>query len=87
MRKLGERVRAACKELATASCEHNVVVVSHVSPIKAAVAWSLGLGDELAWRLFVAPGSISRIDVRDGRTVLQSFDETAHLDVGQTPAP
>ena len=39
MRGLGERVRAACNELGSASGEHNVVVVSHVSPIKAAVAW------------------------------------------------
>jgi broad specificity phosphatase PhoE len=85
--ELGERVRAACDDLAANASEESVVVVSHVSPIKAAVAWSLGGGDELAWRLFVAPGSITKIDVRDGRSVLVSFDETAHLGIEQTPAP
>jgi broad specificity phosphatase PhoE len=82
--ELGDRVRVACNDLAAAATDTSIVVVSHVSPIKAAVAWALGQGDELSWRLFVAPGSISRIDVRDGRTVLASFNETAHLDIDQT---
>jgi broad specificity phosphatase PhoE len=85
--ELGERVRSACADLAKAASNESIVVVTHVSPIKAAVAWALGAGDELAWRLFVAPGSISRVEVRDGRSVLASFNETAHLDLGQTPAP
>ena len=86
LHELGDRVRAACADLAATAHDESIVVVSHVSPIKAAVAWALGCGDELSWRLFVAPGSISKIDVRDGRSVLVSFDETAHLEMGQTPA-
>ena len=39
---LGTRVRAACDELAPDAREREVVVVSHVSPIKAAIAWALG---------------------------------------------
>lgn len=85
--ELGERVRAACADLAATAQDESVVVVTHVSPIKAAVAWAIGAGDELAWRLFVAPGSITRIDVRDGRSVLASFNETAHLAVGETSSP
>jgi broad specificity phosphatase PhoE len=85
--ELGERVRAACASLAQAASNESIVVVSHVSPIKAAVAWALGAGDELAWRLFVAPGSITRVELREGRSVLAAFNETAHLDVEQTPEP
>lgn len=85
--ELGVRVRSACDDLAADATGDSIVVVTHVSPIKAAVAWALGAGDELAWRLFVAPGSITKIDVRDGRAVLVSFDETAHLEIEQTPAP
>jgi broad specificity phosphatase PhoE len=73
---LGRRVRAACEDLATESASDDVVVVSHVSPIKAAVAWALGVGDELSWRLHVAPASITRIAVRDGWGVLTSFNWT-----------
>jgi len=77
---LGKRVRAACDELAAAPTgSGDVLVVSHVSPIKAAVAWALAVGDEVAWHLFLAPASITRIAPRGTRHSLQSFNETAHL--------
>jgi broad specificity phosphatase PhoE len=77
---LGKRVRAACDELAAAPAgTGDVLVVSHVSPIKAAVAWALAVGDEVAWHLFLAPGSITRIAPSGTRHSLQSFNETAHL--------
>ena len=73
---LGARVRTACDDLAGETAEADVVVVSHVSPIKAAVAWALGVGDELSWRLHLAPASVTRIAVRDGYGVLTSFNWT-----------
>lgn len=76
---LGRRVRAACDDLVEAARDHDVVVVSHVSPIKAAVAWALGVPDEVAWHLFLAPASITRIRLEGSRRVLQSYNETAHL--------
>ncbi len=78
-RTLGSRVREACDALASLAADSEVVVVTHVSPLKASVAWALGVGDEVAWRLYVAPASITRIGVRDGRAVLRSFNEVAHL--------
>ena len=60
---LGERVRAACGDLVADARDRDVVVVTHVSPIKAAVAWALGVGDEVAWRMWVGPASITRIGV------------------------
>jgi broad specificity phosphatase PhoE len=79
---LGGRVRDACAELAVAAAEGTVVVVSHVSPIKAAAAWALGVDDGVAWRMHLAPGSISRVAVRGGTPVLFSFNEVAHLPSG-----
>src|SRR5207237_2810577 len=55
---LGRRVRSACEDLVERATSADVVVVSHVSPIKAAVAWTLGAGDEIAWRTFVGLASI-----------------------------
>jgi broad specificity phosphatase PhoE len=72
---LGMRVRAACEELAGEAAEGDVVVVTHVSPIKAAIAWALGVGDEIAWRLFVLDGSIVRIRIDRYGPVLLSFSE------------
>lgn len=80
IRALGQRVRAACEELAEEAAEHDVVVVTHVSPVKACVAWALGVGDEVAWRLFVAPASVTRISVAPPRRSLHAFNLTAHLD-------
>jgi broad specificity phosphatase PhoE len=76
---LGRRVRSALDDLADAAVDQTIAVVSHVSPIKAGVAWALDVGDELTWRLFVAPASITRIDVTSRGTVLRSFNEVAHL--------
>lgn len=76
---LGARVREACEGLVDEASGRDVVVVSHVSPIKASVAWALGVGDETAWRMWVGPASITRIGVAGGRPSLRTFNETAHL--------
>ena len=82
----GVRVRSACEELfaggeSAEARTGDVVVVSHVSPIKAAVCWAMGLGDEGAWRLYLATASITRIAWGAGATpVLQRFNETPWQD-------
>ncbi|MDQ4098035.1 MAG: histidine phosphatase family protein, partial [Actinomycetota bacterium] len=61
------RVAAACEELAAGpSAAANVIVVTHVSPIKAAAAWALGTGPEVAWRMHVDVASLTVIAVREG---------------------
>src|SRR5438105_9634594 len=37
-------------DLAERARDNDIVVVTHVSPIKAAVAWALDVGDDIAWR-------------------------------------
>lgn len=71
---LGRRVRAACDELAPSAVDRDVVVVSHVSPIKAAVAWALGVDDLVAWRLHLSPGSVSRIAISARGPALTAFN-------------
>ena len=85
------RVAAACDELFAAdgfgarAPEGDVVVVSHVTPIKAAVAWALGMTAELSWRLHLQTASVSRIGRGNGHPVLHGFNEVApNRDV---PAP
>ena len=78
------RVAAACAELfETAGAgardpERDVVVVSHVSPIKAAVAWGLGAEEGLAWRLQLSTGSLSRIGWGAVGPVLHTYNEVPH---------
>ncbi len=77
--ELGRRVRWACDDLWAEASERDVVVVSHVSPIKAAVAWALGVGDEICWRTFLDTASITVIGPgRRGQPTLRSFNETGH---------
>ena len=72
---LGVRVRAACNELAPDAAERDVVVVSHVSPIKAAVAWALDVGDSIAWRLYVQDASVCRIAIGGSGPVVVTVNE------------
>ena len=67
-----ERVSACAAAMLERATDGLVVAVSHVSPIKAAVAWALGVGPEIAWKLRLDVASITRID--RGPTVL-TFNE------------
>jgi broad specificity phosphatase PhoE len=73
---VGRRVREACAALAADAASMDVVVVSHVSPIKAAVAWALGTGDEIAWRMYVTDAAVCRIAIEAEGPVLRSFNES-----------
>ncbi|MDA8040506.1 MAG: histidine phosphatase family protein [Actinomycetota bacterium] len=57
----------------------DVIAVSHVSPIKAAVAWALGAGPEVAWRLQLPVASLTRIAFGRDQPALSSFGEIGHL--------
>lgn len=72
---VGERVREACEALAADAAQRDVIVVSHVSPIKAAVAWAMGVGDEVAWRMFLSDAAVSRIDTRGPTPLLLAFND------------
>lgn len=73
---LDRRVRAACDELVEPASTGNVVVVSHVSPMKSAVAWSLGVDIGISWKCHLDHASICRVQFRGHRSVLRTFNET-----------
>jgi len=76
------RIAAACEELFAADGsgarrpDGDVVVVSHVTPIKAAVAWALGTAD-LYWRLHLRTASVTRIGWNRDTPILHGFNEVA----------
>jgi len=75
---VAQRVRAACESLAAEASSSDVVVVSHVSPIKAGIAWALGVADEVIWRMFLATTGVSTIVIGVDGPTLRSFNETSH---------
>ena len=74
---LDDRVRAACEDLIERSRRENVVVVTHVSPMKSAVAWALGADVGISWRSHLSQAAICRIEMRPHGPVLVSFNESA----------
>ena len=82
---LGTRVRAAYEELRAEAATSDVVVVTHVSPIKAAVACALGGGDEVAWRLHVADAAVCRVGFGRWGPLLLAFNHCYPPD-GEGPA-
>lgn len=72
------RTASFCSEML--SVDGAVVAVSHVSPIKAGVAWALDAGAAVTWHLMLDLASVTCIaDRPDGRACLVSFNETGHL--------
>jgi broad specificity phosphatase PhoE len=70
---VAERVSGFCEEWLRDENAGVIVAVSHVSPIKAGVTWTLRVSPELAWRMRLDVASLTRI----GRgPVLLSFNET-----------
>jgi probable phosphoglycerate mutase len=68
------RIASFCEEYVD---EELVVAVSHVSPIKAAVCWALGVDPHATWRMFLDLASVTRVGRRGGAPYLASFNETA----------
>lgn len=80
LRELGRRVSAALDELASTDASGaTTVIVTHVSPIKAAVCWALEVDDLVSWRLWVATASITTIQIGGGRRAVHGFNDVAHL--------
>ncbi|MEI6710551.1 MAG: histidine phosphatase family protein [Actinomycetota bacterium] len=80
LHQVDSRVHAALDELLedTASLLHDserhLVIVSHMSPVKSAVAWALGVPGSVAWRTRVSNASISTIVIRSGSPSLMHFN-------------
>lgn len=79
LRAVRTRVVSFCEEAFAVAGTGTAVAVTHVSPVKAAVAWVLDADDTAAMRMFLGVASITRIDRRPSAPVLVSFNETAHL--------
>ena len=75
LEQLGARVRDALEELAPRCAQEDVVVVTHVFPIKAALAWALGTEVRTMLRLWITLGSVSRVRIGRQLPVVVSVNE------------
>ena len=72
---VGKRMAEYTSEVLATLTDGPMVAVSHVSPIKAAVLWALGLPDLYAWRLRLDNASVTRLAPGPDGPVLLSFNE------------
>jgi alpha-ribazole phosphatase len=73
------RVVPALADALEMARDQEVVIFTHVLPIKAAMATVLGAGIDVSWRCHLDPASITRIATTSTGPVLRSFNETSHL--------
>lgn len=73
--ELHRRVADACNDLLVAAADADVVVVTHVSPIKAVLSWVLGVDTGVSLRARVGQPSITRVAMGAGGPVLHGFNE------------
>ncbi len=79
LRDVSSRVVEACAYWASRAAGRRIVIVSHVSPIKAAIVWALGAELALSWRMRLDTAAVSRLAVAGESASLTSFNETHHL--------
>ncbi len=73
LRDVSARAIACADELLSGRA--TTIAVSHVSPIKAIVAWALGAGDQATWRMRLDVASVCRVGRRGPDAFLLSFNE------------
>lgn len=76
---LDRRVQPALDEIARGAADRDVIIVSHVSPIKSAVTWALGTGPESTWRCSLDRASVTTFAISHRGASLTGFNDTSHL--------
>ncbi|MEI8321983.1 MAG: histidine phosphatase family protein [Actinomycetes bacterium] len=74
--ELAVRVHEAIDDLLNDTMHSHIVVVSHVSPIKAAVAWALGVGVGVSWRTALDRASMTTVRLDAKHPALKTFNVT-----------
>jgi broad specificity phosphatase PhoE len=83
--EMHKRVVSAAEELLADAEEQLIVVTSHVSPIKAAVTWALGVDVTVGWRCHLDQASVCRILAGSRGPVLLGYNETRRAETSWQP--
>lgn len=62
------------------SASSHLAIVSHMSPIKSAVSWALGVSGSAAWRMNLSNGSLTTIFTRLSTPTLVNYNVVAPLE-------
>lgn len=77
---VAKRVRGLVARLRDGYSDQNVVLVSHVTPVKLLLRDALAAGDAFLHRLYLDPAGLSIVDLwPDGPVSVRTVNDTAHL--------
>jgi broad specificity phosphatase PhoE len=76
-RRVHARLAALGADELAGDARRHLVVVSHVSPIKSAVAWAVGAPGPSVWRLRLSNATLTVIEVSNGRPMLWAYNSAA----------
>ena len=62
------------------SRDEHLAIVSHMSPIKSAMTWALGVPGSVAWRMNLSNGSLTTITMRQASPALLHYNVVPRLD-------
>ncbi|OPZ84805.1 MAG: Phosphoserine phosphatase 1 [Firmicutes bacterium ADurb.Bin419] len=65
-----DRTAAFIKEVIKSGIEGSLMIVTHLGTIRFILAYLLGVGIENSWRFRVGNASITRVEIKDGYSVL-----------------
>jgi broad specificity phosphatase PhoE len=85
MDEMHKRVVSAVEDLLPDAEDQMIVVTSHVSPIKAAVTWALGVDVTVGWRCHLDQASVCRILAGPKGPVLLGYNETRRTETSWRP--
>jgi probable phosphoglycerate mutase len=87
LRDASARAIPAVLALAAAHVGKKVVVVTHNLIVRVLACHALGADLSAVGRMRCHPGSMTVVDVQDGRFELRVLNETSHLRAGDQPGP
>jgi broad specificity phosphatase PhoE len=85
LEEMHKRVVSAAEDLLADAAHQMIVVTSHVSPIKAAVTWALGVDVTVGWRCHLDQASVCRILVGPTGPILLGYNETRRAESSWRP--
>jgi probable phosphoglycerate mutase len=67
------------------SSTSHLAIVSHLSPIKSAVTWALGVSGSASWRMYLSNASMTTIGTRSATPRLFNYNVVPPLEISEAP--
>jgi broad specificity phosphatase PhoE len=80
--QISARVAAVYRGLTERGPDQTILIVAHGGPLQVLLCLALGISPVRYWQFHLSPASLSRLSVYPAGAILNSLNETGHLEVG-----